>query len=875
MFGHTPRRYVMMRGMQSRFATTLAFAGAFAGAFASACSSRDSMPGTTATPTGSARGSAIEPPVADAKPATTPGLPTPGVRLPDGATPLSYDLRLEVDPDRDAFTGTVAIHVKLDRASDRVWLHADQLELHDATWDEGALEIVHVPGADRMVALKLGTQLEPREITLKLSFTGTTQHDEEGLFRQKEGERWYLYSQGESEFARRITPCFDEPRWKTPWRVTVVVPKAQVAASNMAITSDKVLADGRHEVAFAETPAMASYLLALAVGPFAVVDAGKVGVQHVPVRVLTFPERARSVGAVARQTGKLIDELEAYTQLPLPFPKLDIVTVPHLFGAMENPGLITFDADIVFAGDRRYVGIAAHELAHQWFGNLVTPVWWDDLWLSEAFASWLGERVAAHNEGHPPSELHVAFTRESALEADGEAGARALHRPITFDPDNAFDSIAYDKGEAVLSMFEQWIGEDQFRDGLRAYLKAHAGGNVTTADLVRSIVPPEAGQALQGYVDHAGAPIVELALDCTSTPTLTATARDHLQIPVCVQLGSKKPIRACVLAGTATPIVLPDTTCPDVVASGGGYYHVVWTTSPPRGATPRWTALGIGAKIALGADLAAATARGDLAPAGAFAEITELAASNDPYGAHAAAAIAGAIDAIVDDAQRDRWETWLAARFAPQLRTGTLRTPIEVRVRAEVLAMISSPHLPADLRARAKIFVTSAIAKKIAPFDTMAMLAADPDHAAFLALAKLAHDPKIDSDIREIAIQDLSTFGPAEVGNAVTELLALLPDRAAWTAVGAYFDRGATRSVAWAALRDHSAELFARMSPSQAGDMLDATATLCDATARAEVVVMFTPQVIRMLDGKPRLAHVLASIDRCLARRTKAGALPL
>ncbi len=855
----------MMCGMQLRLATMLAFA--------SACSSRDAMP--VAPPPAPPSTHPAQPPTlaADAKPSTTPSLPTPGVRLPEGATPLSYDLRLEVDPDRDAFTGTVAIHIQLDRASDHVWLHADQLELHAATWEEGALEIVHVPGADRMIAVRFGRQLEPREVTLRFAFTGNTQHDEEGLFRQKEGERWYLYSQGESEFARRITPCFDEPRWKTPWRVTVVVPKAQVAASNTAITSDKVLADGRREVAFAETPAMASYLLALAVGPFAVVDAGKVGAHHVPVRVLTFPERAKSVGAVARQTGKLIAELEDYTQLPLPFPKLDIVTVPHLFGAMENPGLITFDADIVFEGDRRYVGIAAHELAHQWFGNLVTPMWWDDLWLSEAFASWLGERLAAHNEGHPPSELHVAFTRESALEADGEAGARALHRPISFDPDNAFDSIAYDKGEAVLSMFEQWIGEDRFRAGLRAYLAAHAGGNVTTADLVRAIVPPEAGQALQGYVDHAGAPIVELALDCTSTPTLTATARDHLQIPVCVKLGGKQ--RVCVLASTATPIGLPDATCPEVIASGGGYYHVVWTTKPPRGATPKWSALGIADKIALGADLAAATARGDLAPTGAFAEITELAGSKDPYGAHAAAAIAGEIDAIVEDSQRDRWESWLAARFMSQLRAGAARTPIDARLRGELLAMISPPHLPADVRARAKTFVAGAIAKKIAPFDTLTMLAADPDHATFLALAKLAHDRKIDGDVREIAMQDLSTFGPAEVGNAVTELLALLPERAAWKAVGAYFDRGATRSVAWAALRDQAAELFARMSPSQAGDMLDATASLCEPTTRAEVVAMFTPQVTKILDGKPRLEHVLAAIDRCLARRAKAGALPL
>ena len=853
----------MMRRMQLRLAITWAVA--------CACSSRDPMPVATATPAGSA----IKP--GDAKPTTAPEPPTPGVRLPDGATPLSYDLRLEVDPDRDVFTGTVAIHVRLDRATDRVWLHADQLELAAATWDEGTLEIVHVPGADRVFAVKFGAQLAAREVTLRFAFTGHTQHDEEGLFRQQEGGHWYLYSQGESEFTRRITPCFDEPRWKTPWRVTVVVPKAQVAAGNMAIASAKLLADGRREITFAETPAMASYLLALAIGPFAVVEAGKVGANHVPVRVLTFPERARSVGAVARQTGKLVAELEAYTRLPLPFPKLDIVTVPHFFGAMENPGLILFDADIVFEGDRRYVAIAAHELAHQWFGNLVTPAWWDDLWLSEAFASWLGERVAAHNEGHPPSELHVAFTRESALAADGDAGARALHRPITFDPDNAFDSIAYDKGEAVLAMFEQWIGEDKFRDDLRAYLAAHAGGTVTTADLVRSIDPPEAGRALQAYVDHAGAPIVELELDCTTTPTLTATARDHLQVPVCVQLVGTKPVRACVLAGQATPIALPDATCPKaVIASGGGYYHVVWRTTPPRGATPSWSTLGLGDKIALGVDLAAATARGDLELAGACAEITELAVSSDPYAVHAAVQIAAAIDAIVEDPQRERWETWLAARFARRLGSGLFaRTPIDARVRGELLAMISAPHLPPTVRARAKAYVTATLAKKVAPFDLQTMLAAEPDHAAFVALAKLAHDPKIDSDLRELAMQGLSTFGRGEVDNAVAELLTLLPDRAASSAVSSYFDRGITRGAAWAAVQARASELFARMSPGQAGDLLDSTASLCDPSARTELVGMFTPHLATILDGKPRLEHVLASIDRCLARRAKAGALPI
>lgn len=767
----------------------------------------------------------------DAKPATSPTLPVPSVHLPDGATPLGYDLRLEVDPDRDVFGGTVKIRVHLDRASDRVWVHADELAIGDAQWDGGKITVV--AKGDRMIALGFGKQVAAGDITLTLAFTGNTQHDEEGLFRQQDAGRWYLYSQGESEFARRITPCFDEPRWKTPWKVTVVAPKAHVIAGNMPVAHEQVLADGRKEVAFAETPAMPSYLLALAVGPFAVVDAGVVGKQNIPVRVLTFPRRVKSVASVAHQTGRLVALLEDYTAVPMPLAKLDVVTVPHLFGAMENPGLITFDADIVFDGDRRYAIIAAHELAHQWFGNYVTPVWWDDLWLSEAFASWLGERVAAQNEGHPPSEMHLAFTRESALAADGEAGAKPLHRAIAFDPDNAFDSIAYDKGEAVLMMFEAWAGPDKFRAALRAYLAAHAHGSVTTADLVKELAiatTPETANALAGYVDHAGAPVVELSLACEGTPTLTARARDRLSVPVCVRVPGNA--HACALASDATKLPIGDACPAWVVANNGGYYHVVWADHGPRGPLPPWAKLGLGDKLALAADLASATSRGDLAPVDAIHQIGELAGSTDPFAQYTAVAIAQAIDPLVADSLRERWEAWLATKLAAKLRAAP-RGMLEERIHGALLAMVPAARWPADVRAAAQRKVDGALAKKLAPWDSGLILVAGANRATLDKILAIARDPKTDFDQREAAIADLSAFGLAEVPAAVDALLQILPQRDAWTSVGPYFDRAATRAAAWTAVRAHLPELLAKLSPSQAGDLVDSTASLCDAKARA------------------------------------------
>ncbi|HEY0250693.1 MAG TPA: M1 family aminopeptidase, partial [Kofleriaceae bacterium] len=658
----------------------------------------------------------------------------------------------------------------------------------------------------------------------------------------------YLFSQGESEFTRRYAPCFDEPRWKSPWRVTITAPKSQVVASNMPVAHE-VVVDGTRESQFVETPPIPSYLVAVTAGPFVVVNQGTVGKQKVPLRTLTFPKRTDAAAPVARQTGKLVELLEEYTQIPLPFPKLDIVTVPHFFGAMENPGLITFDSDVVFDGDRRYAVIAAHELAHQWFGNLVTPAWWDDLWLSEAFASWAGEKIAAKNEGHPPSELHVAYTREAALFADADANPQALHRKVTFDPDNAFDSIAYDKGEAVLAMFEAWIGEDPFRTALRAYLHDHAGGSVVTGDLVKAVAAvssPTVGAALRAYVDHAGPPVVELALTCEGAPHLVGRARDGLAIPVCVRADDR---RACALVKDATPIPLEGTTCPKIVASGGGYYNVVWTTNAPRGPLP--AKLRVGDKIALGVDLSSATARGDIDPVTALAQIAELANSADIYERSSALAIAQALDPWVTD--RAPWEAWLAKRFASSFKPGRA----DARIRAGLLQMIAAEHLPRAYRDKAKAAVAASLAKNQAPWDEL-VLAAGPDHAAFEALVKIAH-AKVDDDQREAALSALSAFGPAEIPDAVAEFLSGVPAtvvKPMWMAVGPYFERGATRLAVWHALAPHVPELAAKLTNVQLGEVIDATAELCD--ARDEVKAAFDPIEAKILDGRARIDHAIA-----------------
>ncbi|HSD88005.1 MAG TPA: M1 family metallopeptidase, partial [Kofleriaceae bacterium] len=484
------------------------------------------------------------------RPAAGAPLTSPGLRLPDDALPLAYDLRLEIDPEQENFAGTVAIRTRLTTATDHVWLHADRITIKDAHWDGGALALDPVQG-DQMRAFRFGRRVDPGVVTLSFSFTGSLATDQEGLFRQRAtGGGWYVFSQGESVFARRFTPCFDEPRFKTPWKVTLVVPKADVALSNMREASVRGLPDGRKELVFAESPPLPSYLVAIAVGPFDLVEAGKAGKGNVPVRVAVRRGAAKQVGVVAARLPAVLAALEAYTGEALPAQKLDLVAVPHLFGAMENPGLITFDEPML-VGDPKdhelanyFVLVAAHELSHQWFGNAVTPAWWDDLWLSEGFASWLGNKVERDLGAIDDPQLRAALTRRDAIAADEGENAAPLRRVMLHneDPDNSFDEIAYQKGHAVLSTFEAYLGADKFRDVLRAYLASHRGGTATTADLVaeiRKATDDATAQSFELYVRKTGVPVVDLALRCDAHPAVIAHAHDHA-VPVCIRYATAK-----------------------------------------------------------------------------------------------------------------------------------------------------------------------------------------------------------------------------------------------------------------------------------------------------------------------------------------------
>ena len=369
------------------------------------------------------------------------------------------------------------------------------------------------------------------------------------LLRQQEAGRWYAMTQFESTGARLAFPLFDELGWKVPWALTLTVPDNLQAFANMPLAEHSPTKPGWKTLRFETTPPLPVYLLAFAVGPFDVVDAG---LSHplpasngpgpasapasphsaTPMRFIAPAGRGADAAYAAASTGAIVRRLEAYFNQPHPYAKLDSLAVPVTVGfdAMENAGLITYASTVMLAApgsvtprfQRDYTAIAAHELAHPWFGNLVTMAWWDDLWLNESFASWLGDRITAELQPGWGWDSAAVMARRDAMRTDRLQSSRRIAEPVHTDDDLAgvWDSITYQKGQAVLAMFEQWLGPDRFRAGVRRYINRHAWGSATAADFSAALAvdEPSLPDALHSFTHQPGIPRVAVEILCDAGP---------------------------------------------------------------------------------------------------------------------------------------------------------------------------------------------------------------------------------------------------------------------------------------------------------------------------------------------------------------------
>lgn len=455
----------------------------------------------------------------------------PGVnfRLSRDVWPLRYELRLALDLEHWRHQGTAAIAIDIRTTTSIVTLHALDLDVTAARLEGPgpglpvAARIVVHPDAEA-VSLCFPAPVGPLRATLHLAFTGTIVEKLRGLYRSvKDGER-YAATQFEAADARRAFPCFDEPEYKARFALALDVPAGAAAIANGAVVAEEPLSGGRKLVRFAETPPISSYLVAFLVGPFEATPAVETAA-GTPVRVW-LPRGLADKGLYARDAHRrAVEWLADYTAIPYPYGKIDAIGLADFeAGAMENPGAITYRLTAIAADPsaastdtlKDIFYTAAHELTHMWWGDLVTMAWWNDLWLNESFATFVGWKATA--ELNPEWGMWRDFV--ATLARPFLLDALVSTHPISFDVENArqaaerFDVITYWKGAGVVRMIEGFLGAESFRAGVRSYLRRYAEKNATADDFWRELDQASGRDVTtiaNAWIREPGHPVVEIA----------------------------------------------------------------------------------------------------------------------------------------------------------------------------------------------------------------------------------------------------------------------------------------------------------------------------------------------------------------------------
>jgi cytosol alanyl aminopeptidase len=551
-------------------------------------------------------------------------VPQPPARFSDLARPIAYDLQLALVPAADRYSGRVAIDVDITSPTQILWLDAVGLDVHRAFLTIGSRNIAaKVLMTKEAIGLRFPQAIPAGHATIVVEYDASFERQSQnGLIKIKEQDAWFIASNFEPDYARQMVPSFDELRAKATWRVTLDVPVGVGAFSNAPQVSEELLSSTMKRIRFAPTAPMSTYLLALAVGPFDIVDGGKAGRRGTPIRILVPHGMAASARFAAESTGRILDLTEDYVGQPYPYDKLDIVALPGVdtFGAMENIGLIINQADLVLAPgahetpwfQQQYVLNEAHEIAHMWFGNWLAPATWGDLWLNEGFATWLSQKTLARFNPAWQQGLQNDEDRATALYADRLLAVHPLRTPGDSAElaESAFDAITYSKGAAVLRMAEHWIGEDRFRDGVRHYLQAHPNGNVASEDLFAALtaaadlhMAPDVTPMLKGFTEQPGAPALEVGLMCGDSPSAPVRldlnqlrfaprahiapalpqaivpAAEHWLLPVCFQYGQGGDFGETCTTVRDPHMVLPlpdGERCPSwVIANTDGWSYLI------------------------------------------------------------------------------------------------------------------------------------------------------------------------------------------------------------------------------------------------------------------------------------------------------------
>jgi alanyl aminopeptidase len=501
-------------------------------------------------------------------------------RLGNDVRPVFQEINLKLNPDLADYSGSVAVKLEVMKPVQSFRFHSDQIEYSSIalSGENGLIDITYEVVEPDQIKIKANTILEQGIYNLKAEFTNEFNTQAVSLYRaEKDGES-YLFTQMEDMEARKAFPCWDEPGYKNPFQLTLTVSDDNYPISNTPIESE-TKKDNWTTYKFMKTKPLSTYLLAICLGPFDLID---VPDMSIPTRIVTAKGKGNMTNMAVKTAPPLLKWFEKYFNRPYPYKKLDLIAVPEFWpGGMENAGAITFtegslvvDENSATLPDKRWqASVISHELAHMWFGDLVTMQWWDDLWLNEAFAEWIGNRAVS--EVYPQYDIMLSGipSLHRQMNRDARPSAEAIRQPIEENSDLLGNiGAVYYKGEHVINMFERGIGTETFRKGVLDYIDANAWGNAKAEDLwqaLNKITETDFAEAIKTFINQPGIPLVTLEPEGDGSYKLSQTRFvnygneplefDYWHIPISLKYKTENGVKtfSTMLTGESKTIKLP------------------------------------------------------------------------------------------------------------------------------------------------------------------------------------------------------------------------------------------------------------------------------------------------------------------------------
>ena len=453
-------------------------------------------------------------------------------RLSTFIKPSFQQITLKVDPDSPTFSGETTITIDVTKATDTIGFYQKDLNIQQAYLTSGDIRIpLTVTSHDYEIQHgKASQNIAAKGYKLHIVFDGKINTSSDGMYLSKFEGLNYVFTQFEDMYARRAFPSFDEPGFKIPYQVTVMSPEKHTVLSN-TLVKKRTVKDGWQTVEFNKTKPMPTYLVALAVGEL---DSYDIPNLSVPGKIYTPKGQAQRTKFAAKHTAEILQNLESYFGSAYPYEKLDFIAVPNFtFGAMENVGLVTYRSSLLLLEDEprlaeqsSTLNVIAHELAHMWYGNLVTMAWWDDLWLNEAFASWMASKVMM--DLYPEQNFKSRLVQEGAFGADASPTVKPVKKVVKSQTD-VMDGLGlnYSKGESILQLIESMVGEQAFQKGIQTYMKNNAFSNAQADDLwkvLSTVADFDVPAMMKTYLEQPSYPLVEFAANGE-----VSQSRYHLQ----------------------------------------------------------------------------------------------------------------------------------------------------------------------------------------------------------------------------------------------------------------------------------------------------------------------------------------------------------